>query len=179
EEELVQNRLDVEACPPRQDREFPPPVNLLDRLVGQLLVLGYVETLVGLDDVDKVMGHPFPLGGGRLVGADVEALVHLHGVGSHHFASEAQGELDGNLGLAHRGWPHDDDQGIFILILSAPFCLSLVDLSWPFLLHSPTPLWFPAGRRRPGGRKSKCGFFSRPRPRQNGHWWRRDRRGGL
>jgi hypothetical protein len=84
--------------------------DVVDRGAGQLLVVGHARGAGDRPDAEQVVRHALPGGLGLLGGADVHALVELHGVGVHHLAVQGAGQGDGEPGLAGGGRPdHGDD----------------------------------------------------------------------
>ena len=68
----------------------------------------------GLPDVpqiEQVVRHPAPLGEVGLGGADVHAVVELHGIGVDHLPAQALREGDSQRRLARGGRADDGDDG--------------------------------------------------------------------
>mmetsp|Transcript_32680 Transcript_32680/g.76514 ORF Transcript_32680/g.76514 Transcript_32680/m.76514 type:complete len:218 (+) Transcript_32680:693-1346(+) len=91
------------------DRRAPACLDLGDRDRGVAVKVAGRVGLVGLAQVEQVVGHARQLGGGRLVGADVERAVDLHRVDRDDLAAQPQRELHRHLRLAHAGRPRDED----------------------------------------------------------------------
>ena len=72
-------------------------------------VVGDGERLVGVDEIEAVVGHGGPVGGRRLGRADVHAPVDLHGVDGHDLgAGDLRRRRHRHVRLPRRRRPHDD-----------------------------------------------------------------------
>lgn len=63
--------------------------------------------------VDHMVVDKAPLLRGHLVGDNVEALVHLHGISADDFSTKFVGDFQGQFGLARPCGPDDHDDGQF------------------------------------------------------------------
>jgi hypothetical protein len=82
-----------------------------DHLVGSSSVLGSIETLLRLENIDQVLWHPLQGLGRAFGGADIESAIHLHAIGAQELAVEAPGEFDRHRGLARARRPRNDKEG--------------------------------------------------------------------
>ena len=62
-----------------------------------------------IDDVEQVMRHARPVGGGRLGGADVHAAIHLRRIDGDDFAVEASCQVERERALARSRRTHQQD----------------------------------------------------------------------
>lgn len=88
-EEAVKERLEVEAGPPNDDGVPAPLGGFRDSPLRQTDPRGRRELLVGVHNVDEVMGHPRSLFEGGLRAANVEAAVDLEAVARNDLAAQS------------------------------------------------------------------------------------------
>ena len=107
--EVVDHGPQVQPGAPDEQRVMPSSPDAGQRLPGRRLVLGDREVLLGVDQVDEVVGHRRPLGA-RFRRPDVHAPIDAHGVDRDDFAvSPAPGQLQRGLRLARGGDPDQCD----------------------------------------------------------------------
>jgi len=107
---IFQSGPDVQAGAADQHRQAAAGDDVVDHGAGQMLVVGHVGGPGHRPDVEQVMRDALAGGRGLLGGADVHALVELHGVGVHHLAAEGAGQAGAEPGLAGGGRAdHGDD----------------------------------------------------------------------
>jgi hypothetical protein len=109
-EEAVEKRLDVEARPPDDHRQPAAGGDVLDRPGRPGGEVGSRKLVAPSHDVDQMVRDAAPLLEARLVRADVEAAVDLHGVAAYDLGPEPLGQQDGQGGLADGGGPDQEDQ---------------------------------------------------------------------
>ena len=90
------------------DRQATPSGDVIDCRAGTLDVLRRVEARRGIDEIDHVIADTPALLWTRLVGRDVEPLVHLARIGDDDLSVEAQRELKRETRLADARRPDDD-----------------------------------------------------------------------
>jgi hypothetical protein len=110
-DQAVKRGADVQARAAREQRHAPARVDRRDRRARLARITAGAVALVGRHDVEQVVRHARALGRARLGRADVHESEHLHRVGVHDLAGEAQRELDRERRLATRGRPGHDDDG--------------------------------------------------------------------
>ncbi|MBT9163911.1 MAG: hypothetical protein DDT24_00832 [Chloroflexi bacterium] len=63
--------------------------------IRQVFVGCQAEILIGIDDVNQVVGNLSTFLGRRLGGADVQVAVHLAAIGTYDFSIELPAKLQG------------------------------------------------------------------------------------
>ena len=106
---LVEDRLHVEPGATHNDDRAPAGLDLLDARACSVAELHHAHLVIDAPHIEHVMGYAAPLGLRHLGGADIHADVNLHRVRTHDLGIESLGEVDRNVGLAHRGRPDDGD----------------------------------------------------------------------
>src|SRR5690606_8329706 len=88
----VGHRLNVEAGSSHEDRQATSALDILDRLPGQALILLDRKGMVRIDDIDQVVGNPFPFLRRHLGRPDIHVAVYLHRVPGDDLAPEGGGQ---------------------------------------------------------------------------------------
>ena len=109
---------DVQPRAAHQEGDVAPGKDAVDGLVGQALEVVHGKEVVGLADVDQVVGNALHLLGRDLAAAQVVALKHLAGVGGDDLAAVPAGQLHAKAALAGGVGARDDDQLRFLLHVS-------------------------------------------------------------
>src|SRR5262249_1471545 len=109
-EEALQERLQVEAGPARDDRQPTPGRDAAERFAGAPRVLRRGEIRVGRDDVDEVVRNEGALLRKRLRAADVEAAIDRQAVAGDDLAAVAERQPERERALAGGRRPDDRDQ---------------------------------------------------------------------
>ena len=105
-----EERAQIKERAADEDRPPPAPGDLLARQRREARVVGGVELLVRVDDVEEMVRHALAIRRRRLRAADVEVAVDLDGVVVDDLAMERLGQADGEVGFADTCWTGDDDQ---------------------------------------------------------------------
>ena len=106
--EVVDDGLQVQTGAADQERPPAPPLQVGEHGLGRLHEPGHREVLVGIDEVDQVVGNLGPLGRRRLGRADVHPPVHLHRVDRDDLhVGPAPGQCHGQRRLPRRGGAHE------------------------------------------------------------------------
>src|SRR5207302_10176975 len=82
-----------------------------DGRAGQALVLGEGDDLIGLRDVEKVVGNLLQVGAAWLGSPDVHAPINDARVCADDLRGDQPGEGHRSRCLAHGRWTGDDDEG--------------------------------------------------------------------
>ena len=109
EDEVVEDRADVQGRTPGQDRDLLPVDAVVDRGAGQLLELGDGRGLGDVEHVEQVVRYAAALRRTDLRRTDVHAAVHLHCIRVHDLAAQALGQGNSEVGLPGRGRADDRD----------------------------------------------------------------------
>ena len=88
---------------------LPPGEDVLHNCRGFPAVAADGIILPWLCHINHMMGDALPLLRGGLGGADVHALIHLHGVAGHHFTIQFLRQCCGQRGFSRCRRPGDAD----------------------------------------------------------------------
>jgi len=106
-----------------QDRDMPAMGDFGKHATGQAGVFAGAEYLVGIENIDQVMGNATAVLGWELGGADIEIAVNLQGIAVYDFTGEFFREGQGQLALTRPGWPQNRYNLVFrhhVLVSAAP-----------------------------------------------------------
>ena len=87
-----------------------PPLNLRDRLPGQLRKPRGVEPFAGLHHIDQMMRHSLALASRGFGRPNVQAAVNLHGIDRDNLTLQPFGKVEGNGRFTHGRRPGQDDR---------------------------------------------------------------------
>ena len=104
-----QQRLEIEAAAAHQQGHAAAAVFCGDGGLGQLGEFLKIDRLVGIAQIEEFVPHAAPLGGGGLGGAHIHPPVELAGIHRDHRQIKGLGQLQGQVGLAASGGPHQGD----------------------------------------------------------------------
>ena len=107
EAESIAQRIDVQHRAAFDDWNQSACRDVVDGCASTLDILGRVERQSGIDEVDHVVANSPALLRARLVGRDIQALVHLARVRDDDLATDFERELESQRGLADAGRPDD------------------------------------------------------------------------
>ena len=107
--EPAQQRADVEPGAADDDRQTAAALDRANRERGVVVEARGLIPIVGVHDVDQMMGDSPPLLERRLAGGDVHAAVDLAGVRADDLDPHAPGQRHGDRRLADPGGPGDHD----------------------------------------------------------------------
>ena len=107
----LQQRPDVLARSPYHHGKPAPGPDVPDGGPGQVQEERQAEVLVGLQDVQEVMGHTGAVLGGGLGCADVHLPVYLAAVGTDDLPIEGPGKVHGQGALAYGGGSNYEKNG--------------------------------------------------------------------
>ena len=107
EAEIIEEGAHIEPGPTHDDRGHAPGPQRPEDRAAVVLVLRDADLLGDIEDVQEVVRDPLALAQGELGGADVHAAIDLERVRIDHLATEASGDFDANVGLAHCGRTDD------------------------------------------------------------------------
>ena len=105
----LNQRVHIKSCAPGDDGGFAPCDNVIHNGGGLGAVAADGEVLVGLRHIDHMMNDALHLLLGGLGGADVHALVNLHGVAGHHFSIQFLCQLHRQGGFPGGSGPGNTD----------------------------------------------------------------------
>ena len=102
-EQAVQEGAQVEAGASGHNGEAFTVRRCRPEPAGQAGIFAGGEKLVGIQDIQKMVGNPPTLGGRQLGGSDIEVAVDLQGIAIDDLAAESGGEGQGQIALAGTG----------------------------------------------------------------------------
>ena len=102
----------VETGATRQDRKFPPPVDIRKALSSIRLEKGRGIRLPRVNQVESEVRNA-PFANGELARADIHPAVNLHRISAHHLPVETFSQSQGELGLPRGSRPHNTEDRIF------------------------------------------------------------------
>ena len=85
-------------------------MNIVNGLQGQFMIHCQAEILVGVDNVDKMVRYRFPLGNGRLTGADIHIAVDLAAIGADYLKRKEFCQVQSKLALPYSSRPYNSHQ---------------------------------------------------------------------
>ena len=111
----IGDRAQPEPGPADQDRDARTGGDARQHALDMIGEIGHREQRVGVHEVEPVVRDATPFGRGRLGRRNVGPTVDLARVGRDHLGVDAvvrerEREANGDLGLAGRGGPADDEQ---------------------------------------------------------------------
>ena len=130
--DIVENGLDVEARPPGEERDMAVFPDLPDALLREGLEADHIKGLIGVQNVDQVMGDARHLLPGDLGGADVQSAVYLHGIGRDDLRADPPRKLQRERGLAHGRRARQHDKGRLVFHKPSP----VYTIRWNFFSSS-------------------------------------------
>jgi len=105
-----QHGADIQAGAPHQEWQAAPPENVPDGPAGYFEIDGQAEIIIGVNDIDEVMGNGGQFLRGRLGRADIQVAVDLPAIGADDFAGEMPGQPEGQAAFTDAGGADDGDQ---------------------------------------------------------------------
>ncbi len=110
-EEAVEQGAEIEAGATDDEGEAAAGGDAVDGFAGVAGPIASGEGLVGIDEVEAVVGDAGAVFAGGLGGADLHAAVDADGVAGEDLGGKALGEAEGEVGFAGGGGTDEDDQG--------------------------------------------------------------------
>ena len=109
--ETVEQGAEIEAGAADEERQAAAGGDAVDGLAGVAGPVAGGEGLVGIDEIEAVVGDEGAVFEGGFGGADLHAAEDADGVAGEDFGGEALGEAEGEVGLAGGGGAGEDDEG--------------------------------------------------------------------
>ena len=112
-EETFGDGFEVEGGASDEERDAVSGADIVDGRPGETSIEADAGMLVGVEDVDEVMGDEGALPGGRFGGGNIHTAVDSHGVKGYDLSMEMLREGDGDGGFADGGRSDEKKGGSF------------------------------------------------------------------
>ena len=104
----------VQSGTTRTNGEFLPQGDVPGRFCGPVQKFRHCELMLRLDDVQQMVRDIPALFKGKLIRADIESTIDLHGIAVDDFPVERLSQGEGKAAFSHRGGAENKQEIFFI-----------------------------------------------------------------